>query len=288
MGKRKRWLLATVVLLLACLLGVELYRSNFCLTVTHYQVESEKITENLRIVQLTDLHNRKFGENNAELIARVAEQAPDLILFTGDLVTGRVKETDVAMNLVEELVKIAPVYVSIGNHEQMHENYFGSDLVGMLEYRGAKVLEFESEDIDIKGQPLRIGGISGYCVPEIYLSTGEAKIAECEYLKAFAETERCTLLMCHIPVSWINNNAISYWDADLVFAGHAHGGQMVLPLVGGVYAPDMGFFPGRLEGLFPSQDGEKTLVLSSGLGTSLPVPRFNNPPQILVLDILAV
>lgn len=283
--KRRIWLVIAVVL--AALLGAELYRSNFTLTVSRYQVSSGKLTEDIRIVQLTDLHNAEFGEGNTDLLSCVAAENPDLILFTGDLVTGRVKETDVAMNLVEELVKIAPVYVSIGNHEQMYEKNYGGDLTGMLEYRGARVLEFAYEDIEVKGQSLRIGGISGYCLPEMYLSTGEAKAEECTYLKDFQDTDRCTLLMCHMPVSWIRNDAIICWDADLVFSGHVHGGQIVLPGLGGVYGPDMGFFPGRLEGLFPSDDGEKTLVLSSGLGSSVPIPRLNNPPQILVLDILA-
>ena len=282
--KKRIWIPA--VLVLCALLSVELYRSNRCLSVEVEQIFSDKIREPIRIVQLSDLHNAEFGADNEELIARVAAQQPDLILFTGDLVTGRVKETDVAMNLVEELVKIAPVYVSLGNHEQRHEAIFGSDLTGMLRYRGAKVLEFTYEDITVKGQHLRIGGISGYCVPEIYLDTGEAKVPECEYLKDFQNTDRCTILMAHIPVSWILNDAISYWDPDVVFSGHAHGGQIRIPVIGGVFAPDMGLFPGRLEGQFPSGDGTNVLVLSRGLGNSLAVPRLNNPPQILVADLI--
>lgn len=282
--KKRIWILAALAVCL--LLGLELYRSNCCLTVEYETFSSDKITESIRIVHLSDLHNREFGENNRQLLDRVSGQKPDLILFTGDLVTGHIKETDTAMNLVEELVKIAPVYVSVGNHEQQHENNFGSDLTGMLNYRGAKVMEYSYEDVTVKGQNLRVGGISGYCVPEIYLWTGEAKVAECNYLKEFQDTSRCTLLMCHMPVCWIRNDAISYWDADVVFSGHAHGGQFRLPLLGGVCAPDMGLFPGRLEGQFPSRDGTKTMIISRGLGSSVPVPRLNNPPQILVVDLL--
>lgn len=282
--KKRKWLLA--VLCICVLLCLELYRSNCCLTVERETVYSDKITEPVRIVHLSDLHNAQFGEGNWDLLAQVSGQQPDLILFTGDLVTGHIKETDVAMNLVEKLTKIAPVYISIGNHERQHEDHFGSDLTGMFRSRGAKVMEFSYEDVTVKGQNLRIGGISGYCVPEIYLVTGEAKVPECEYLKEFQNTSRCTLLMAHIPVSWILNDAISYWDADVVFSGHAHGGQFRIPLLGGVCAPDMGLFPGRLEGQFPSGDGSKTLILSRGLGSSLPIPRLNNPPQILVVDLL--
>lgn len=285
--KLKKWKIFLIaVLCLAALVGAEIYRSARCLTVSHYEVQSKKVQEQIRIVQLTDLHNAEFGDGNEQLLALVAEQKPDLILFTGDLVTGYVKETGTAMDLVEQLTQIAPVYVSIGNHEQMHQSNFGSDLVGMLEYRGATVLEYEYEDIEVNGQPLRIGGISGFGLAEIYLETGEARQRECDFLKEFQDTSSCTLLMAHIPAGWLESRGLEEWDVDLVFSGHVHGGQTVLPLIGGVYGPDMGFFPGRLEGLFKSEDGEKTLVLSSGLGNSSAVPRFNNPPQVLVLDIL--
>ena len=282
--KKKIWI--AVLLCLCALMGFELYRSNRTLQLEFEQVQVEKLTQPLRIVHLADLHNSEFGENNQDLIDMVASQKPDLIFFTGDLVTGWEKDTAVPMDLTEELVKIAPVYISVGNHEQLHENSFGSDLTGMLRYRGAKVMEFSYEDITLKEQNLRIGGISGYCVPEIYLQSGEAKIEECEFLRDFQDTERCTMLMAHMPVCWIRNDGISYWDADLVFSGHTHGGQFRLPLMGGVYAPDMGFFPGWLEGQYPSSDGSKTLILSRGLGNSLPVPRLNNPPQVLVVDLI--
>ena len=281
--KKKIWM---VLLALVCLLCLELYRSNRTLEVTHETVYSDKLTDSVRVVHLSDLHNTRFGADNHRLLERISREAPDLILFTGDLVTGHVKNTDAAMNLVEELVKIAPVYVSLGNHELQHENRFGSDLTGMIAYRGARVLEFAYEDIEIRDQQLRIGGISGYCVPETFLWTGEAKESECAYLRDFQNTERCSLLMCHMPVCWIYNDGISQWDADVVFSGHAHGGQIRIPLLGGLVAPDMGLFPGALEGLYPSGDGSKMLVLSRGLGNSLPVPRLNNPPQILVVDLL--
>lgn len=283
--KFRRWAML-IAGALAVLLCVELYRSSHLLTVTNYQLRSSKLTAPVRVVQLTDLHNARFGPENASLLETVAEQEPDLILFTGDLVTGHVRETDTAMNLLEKLVEIAPVYVSVGNHEQLHQNNFGSDVTGMYAHRGATVLEYAWEDIEIGGQALRIGGVSGYCVPEIYLSTGEADPAECAFLADFQNTDRCKLLMAHMPLSWLWNDGISRWDSDFVFSGHAHGGQVVLPGFGGVYAPDMGFFPGDLEGIFPSADGQKHLILSTGLGNSSPIPRFNNPPQILVLDIV--
>ena len=115
--KKKIWM---VLLALVCLLCLEFYRSNRTLEVTHETVYSDKLTDSVRVVHLSDLHNTRFGADNHRLLERISREAPDLILFTGDLVTGHVKNTDAAMNLVEELVKIAPVYVSLGNHELQH------------------------------------------------------------------------------------------------------------------------------------------------------------------------
>lgn len=282
--KKRIWI--AVALMLCALLAVAIYRSNYVLTVQHYEVAQEKLTSPVRIVHLSDLHNAEYGEGNRDLLDLIAARQPDLIFFTGDLVTGSQKETEVAMDLIEELVKIRPVYVSIGNHEQRHQDNFGSDLTGMIEYRGAKVVEFTYEDITVNGQGLRIGGISGYCVPDIYLKTKEANLAECEFLWEFQDTSRCALLLAHMPVCWISNDGISIWKADAVFSGHVHGGQIEIPGIGGVVAPDMGLFPGRVEGLFHSEDGSKTLIVSRGLGNSLPVPRLNNPPQVLVVDLV--
>lgn len=283
--KKKLWILAAVLCLCA-LLGWEFYRSNYRLTTRYYEAESDKINAPIRIVHLSDLHNAQFGENNEDLLALVRQQQPDLILFTGDLVTGRVKETHVAMDLVKNLAQIAPIYVSAGNHEQQHQSNFGSDVLAMLEHRGAGVMEYTYEDVTVKGQKLRIGGISGYCLPAVYLRTGEARRDDCDFLLEYQDTDRCTILMSHMPVGWMWNGGLDYWDCDFVFSGHAHGGQMVLPFAGGIYAPDMGLFPGTLEGTFSSADGTKMLILSTGLGNSVVLPRINNPPQIVVMDIL--
>lgn len=283
--KKRRWILAAAAL--CVLLGFELYRSNRMLSMDYEQIATDLVTQDIRIVHLSDLHNTEFGTGNRDLLALIAGQQPDLIFLSGDMVTGSQKDTQIAMDLAEQLVQIAPVYASIGNHEQVHQKNFGSDLTGMLEHRGVRVLEYTYEDVTVKDQQLRIGGASGSCVPEIYLWSGEAKEFECTYLKDFQNTDRCTMLLAHLPIAWLRNGGLDYWDVDLVFSGHTHGGQFRIPVVGSLYGLDMGFFPGWLEGEIPSEDGSKHLILSRGLGNSLPVPRLNNPPQVLVVDVVA-
>ena len=276
-----------IILILVILLTASFILSQSAISISQYDCSASSLTQPLRIVQLTDLHNSVFGKGNERLIRKVREQQPDLIFLTGDMLNQYEEWTDVPVDLIRELCKIAPVYASYGNHEQQHEKNYGSDIRAIFTEAGATVLEYDWVDVEVKGQKLRIGGIYGYCMAGYYLKTDETDEMETAFLDDFCDTDRTKLLLCHMPVAWIKYGSLDYWDTDYVFAGHAHGGQVRIPFVGGLYAPDQGWFPGRCEGLFFSKDGEHTLVLSRGLGTSRSkLPRLNNIPEILVLDLV--
>ena len=285
MSLGKKHLLAVLLAALA-LLAWSLLGSKYALEVTNYVLSSPKLTVPIRVVQLTDLHNSEFGENNERLVRMVGKQNPDLILLTGDMLNGDEPRTEVVTGLIEQLAEIAPVYASFGNHEKANENVYGTDVGALFSQAGAHVLERTYEDVEIGGQTVRIGGIYGYCLPEKYLRTREARDKEVEYLHDFQETDLLTLLLCHVPTSWIVNDNLEEWDVDVIFSGHVHGGQIRLPLIGGLYAPDQGYFPGRECGLYYSADHARVMVLSRGLGSGVGVPRFNNVPEIVVVDIL--
>ncbi|MCD8023525.1 MAG: metallophosphoesterase [Lachnospiraceae bacterium] len=277
--------MAAVLLILAVFTVGDLLLSRYGLTCTCYEISAEGLSSAVRIVQLTDLHNSVFGAGNERLVEMVRRQEPDLILITGDLLNADVEGTDVAVSLIEDLSEIAPVYFSYGNHEKEYEENFGADIAELFSEAGAHVLEYSYEDIEVNGQLLRIGGIYGYCIPDRFLKTGEANEAECAFLWEFQETERYTILLCHMPYCWIVNDGISEWDIDCVFAGHVHGGQIRIPLIGGLWAPDQGWFPGEECGLYYSDNQEKVMVLSRGLGSTEIVPRFNNIPEVVVVDL---
>lgn len=278
--------LAVLLLMAAGVLFWWSYGSKHGLEVTSYAITTPKLTAPVRIVQLSDLHNSEFGRENERLLRLVEKQQPDIILLTGDMMNGDHPRTDIAAHLTKQLTRIAPVYASWGNHESAHRWNFGTDIQALYEQAGATVLEREYADIDINGQRIRIGGILGYCLAEEYLRTGEARPDEIAYLKSFQDTQMFTILMCHMPLCWIEDDNLEQWEIDCVFAGHAHGGQIRLPWIGGAYAPDQGLFPGRLCGLYYSEDRERVMVLSRGLGSSGSVPRINNVPEIVVVDIL--
>lgn len=284
---RHRWTFAISGLLFIGIMTCQnLNQSKCSLSCSFYQINSDKIAIPIKVLQLTDLHNSEFGENNQELIDRIASQSPDLILLTGDLLNSGEFVTEIAANLISSLCQIAPVYLSFGNHEIEYRDNFNRDIAQLYQSAGATVLNYEYKDIIINGQPLRIGGIYGYCLPDKYLETGEADPGECKFLWDFENTDRYKILLSHLPIAWMKNDGLEEWDIDCVFSGHLHGGQVILPGIGGVYAPDMGWFPGQLKGIFDSEDGKRHLVLSSGLGNTELVPRFNNIPEIVCVELM--
>lgn len=285
--RRHKWMFVISGLLFIGIMTCQnLEQSKYSLSCSFYQIPSDKINTPIRLLHLTDLHNSEFGENNQKLIARMASQSPDLILITGDLLNSDESGTDSVVNLISSLCNIASVYVSLGNHELEYEQNYHTDISSLYEYAGATVLNRQYEDITINNQPLRIGGIYGYCLPDKYLETGEADLGECMFLWDFENTDRYKILLSHLPIAWLKNDGLEEWDIDCVFSGHLHGGQVILPGIGGVYAPDMGWFPGRLRGVFDSKDEKRHLVLSAGLGNTEIVPRFNNIPEIVCVDLV--
>lgn len=259
---------------------VSLILSQKCLIVRQYTYRNPKIAAPIRAVQLTDLHNYQYGRDNQRLIAKIQKQKPDVIFMTGDMLNEDEDRTDILLHLVREACAIAPVYFSLGNHEVGYEKTYGEgDLTEQLEAAGAVVLEKEYVDTKIDGQEVRIGGAYGYLLSEDWGDGSEQR-----FLEAFVQTDRLKILLSHVPEGLLLWKSMEYWDVDLVFSGHVHGGQVRVPFVGGLFDPEEGFFPTYTRGMFSCGNG--TMILSAGLGSSRGIPRVNNLPEIVVCDIV--
>lgn len=284
---KKRILL--IILSLALLAGItvafEAYRGATQLRVTTYTVETA-LMESIRIVHLTDLHSCVYGENNDKLVQLVARQEPDLILMTGDMLSRDDDGPGVVCALIPRLLEIAPVYYGYGNHEMQWENRTGESLAPALKAAGAIVLDTAYLDVTVNGQALRIGGYHGYYrQPGMYDISPAQHQAELDFAEDFENTDRYKILLSHIPTAWLDWGCRDTCPVDLVLSGHYHGGQINLPLVGGLAAPYVGLFPEYTRGLYVGE--QATCVLSAGVGTEKILPRINNLPEVVVVELTA-
>ncbi|MGE9942095.1 metallophosphoesterase [Bariatricus sp. SGI.161] len=285
--RRYKNIFVSIVLLLIVLILGEIWCSSHWLIVRTYEYQSDKLEQGqgLKIAVLSDLHDHEFGEGNAKLVRKVKEQEPDLILLDGDFLNEDSENADVLCDLIKQSAEIAPVYFSPGNHELAYMENGHAELTQQLEEAGAVVLDEEYKDIEINNVQIRIGGMYDYAFA--LDGNDEAKNAP-EPVKSFLEdyqnTDRLKLMMSHRPESFCLGNASSVWDVDLVISGHIHGGQVVLPILGGLYGGDQEWFPEYVHGMYQKDDMH--IFVTSGLGSyGQLLPRFHNRPEIAMIEI---
>jgi predicted MPP superfamily phosphohydrolase len=272
----------------AILICTEIYVSYNSLKTVSYTVSSDKITEKVTICLISDLHDHRFGEKNTELAERIADCRPDLILMAGDFINADSSDSSAATELIRQLTETAPVYYSLGNQETAYISAGRSDLIRELEEAGAVILEETYTEIVIKNNKICLGGMYGYAFAEDGLGHMNKDGIPPErrlFLEDFQKQDAFKLMMAHRPDSFIFGEAADTWDIDLVLSGHLHGGQVVLPFLGGLYAGDQGFFPDYVYGEhhFPAV---RTMIITGGLGSDREkLPRFNNPPEVVKIEL---
>ena len=251
-GKRK-WPIVLAVLAAAAAIYIytSLWISTNLLTVRQFEADFGTGSE-VRAVVISDLHNHSFGGGNHELA---------------------------------EKIRGAPVYYALGNHELEYMAAGHPELEEELEAAGAVVLDKEYTDIEINGMQIRLGGMYDYAFG---LNGDNDALAAPEdtltFLQDFQDTDRIKVMLSHRPDSFIFGDASKVWDVDLVISGHNHGGQVVIPFLGGLFGGDQGWFPEYVHGM-NEKDGIR-IFETAGLGSDRQkLPRFNNPPEIAVLTI---
>lgn len=277
-------LLSAFALVIAVTVGY-FYISSKSLTINEYTVE-ESVTSSIRILQLSDLHSAEFGDNNEELVDLVKKQSPDLIVMSGDMINRDEENLDIITDLISSLSDVAPIYYGYGNHEVDWIESFGFDLEDKLTQAGSVVLNNSYRDVSVNDSELRIGGYMGYYrQPGMLTQDEEQKKIELDFANDFENTDRLKILINHIPTQWVDWDYINEYPVDIVFSGHYHGGAIRIPIIDqGLYAPYVGWFPPYTKGMFTGS--QATCVLSTGLGSEHNIPRLNNPPEIVIVDVI--
>ena len=277
----KRLIIVLAILLI--LLIIWTIWGNTALELNKHTIESNKIPkafDGYKIAQISDLHNAEIGEENERLLGMIEAADPDIIAITGDMIDSRRTNVETALGFAEKAVKLAPCYYVNGNHELRVSEY--EELKKGLSELGVIVLENESTKINIKNQEITVIGISDPSLEANELWSVEAEVVNNHLGELIKADDNYKLVLSHRPeLLEIYCEA----GADLVLTGHAHGGQIRLPFVGGVIAPHQGFFPEYDGGLYIKE--ETNMIVSRGIGNSLFPLRFNNRPEVVLIELQA-
>lgn len=263
----------TAILLPAMLLCAAIFVAlgwDYDLKTVTYTVETPALSAPIRIAVLSDLHSCDYGENQQELLDAVAAAAPDIVALPGDILDD-VLPTERGEQALRALAVKYPCYYVSGNHDG-----FLTDRVAAA---GVTVLQGESREVTVDGQPLLICGVEDSRYTPNFDEQLKSLAADS------AATDAFSLLLAHRPARIGQYLPGNY---DLILCGHAHGGQWRIPgLLNGLLAPDEGLFPKYAGGAYVF--GSTTMIVSRGLAKeSTRVPRLYNPPELVLVDLIPV
>ena len=266
------------IIILIFIIIIFLYIENNLLTTTNISLNIKKELgsfNNYKIVHLSDLHNKSFGKNQINITKKIKEMNPDLIFFTGDLIDSRRNGIKNGIKLLEECSNIAPTYYITGNHEERAEKFI--PLYSELNKLNIVLLEDNKTIISKDKYNLNILGLRDRTIQK-----GKKEIMN-TLENMNIDDKNINILLAHRP-----NMIDSYnkYPIDIVFSGHAHGGQIRIPIIGGLYGPDQGKFPKYDSGFFSVANTK--LVVSRGLGNSIFPQRLFNHPEIILVKLINI
>lgn len=277
MKKKKVILISLACLLLALVIWVIWGNTALeCNEVTIQSARLPKAFDGFRIAHISDLHNTELGKNNEKLLHMLKEAKPDIIAITGDMIDSRNTKAEVALAFAKGAMEIAPCYYVTGNHESRVDDAYQELKSGLTEL-GVVLLSEDAVTLQQGDASISLVGVND---PAFWKCADEASAMD-QCLQTLAQNaDGFTILLSHRPELFevYGKNSI-----DLVLTGHAHGGQFRLPFIGGLVAPNQGFFPEYDAGVYTQ--GTTNMVVSRGIGNSIIPLRFNNPPEIVLIEL---
>ena len=282
-AKKKKFIFLAVAAAVLVALVIWIAWGNTALELNTYTISSSKLPQSFdgyRIAHVSDLHNTEMGKDNEKLLAMLRDADPDMIAITGDLIDSRNTDIEVALKFVREAVKIAPCYYVTGNHEARVNEY--GELKAGMETAGVTVLEDVRTEISIEGATITLIGVNDPSYQTDYLFGDSETVLNTKLEELHTEDGEFTVLLSHRPELF---DAYTDHGIDLVLSGHAHGGQFRLPFIGGLVAPNQGFFPEYDAGIYT--EGNTNMLVSRGIGNSILPFRINNRPEVILIELQA-
>lgn len=281
---KKKIFIIVFLLLVFVLFLVRLYIDVNLIQTSKYNLRASKIPKSFdgyKIIHISDLHSKKFREDNKPLIEKIDQENPDIVVLTGDMVSANETDYTVFFSLVGELTQKYKVYFIPGNHEQSLSSEKKKEIIDYLEEVGVEVLNNEVVLLKRGDKTINLYGLwysnKYYSENDEYV-LDEVLISE---LIGEADTDSYNILLSHNPRYF---DTYANWGADLTLSGHVHGGMIRLPFVGAIFSPDEGFLPKYDAGLYTEESG-KSIVVSRGLGSGTRGFRLFNRPDLVVITL---
>lgn len=275
-----------VIIILIFLIIMFCYYENNVFDITKFKI-SANVNNKIRIVHLSDLHSKEFGKDNKRLKNIILKQKPNIVVTTGDMIDSNLRKMDEIINFLAELNKEVYVVYIPGNNEMRTEKI--NEILYKINLNEVIVLDNKIKEININNNKIFILGLV-----ENRIDEGESFYEKANsryfYNKSnllFNELESkngIKIVLSHYPENFVTIGEESYnkYNFNIMFSGHAHGGQFILPFIGGLFAPGQGILPKYYRGIH----GEKNkLIISRGLGNSGFPLRLFNRPEVIVVDI---
>lgn len=276
-----------IMIAIAMVIGIFCYYQNNKISITNLKVKSN-VNKSIRIVQISDLHSKEFGKDNNILYKAIMNQKPDIIVATGDLIDSNMKRINEIIEFCSRLNKKVPIYYILGNNEMRCSRV--NEIVEKLKQKNINVLENEIATIKIKDNIINILGLAEKRVDkgEMFYSkiNSRYEIENVENLfRKLENLKGIKIVLSHYPENfeYVGNYSYNKYNFDIMFSGHAHGGQFILPGLGGVFAPGQGLFPKYYKGIYGNKN---KLVVSRGLGNSGFPLRLFNRPNLVIVDLV--
>lgn len=278
------YIVIAIVVLISLLVILLMYRCAHSLDVTEYNVYSEKIPvefDGFIICQISDFHNTTSDVITSKLIDAINSSKPDIIVITGDLVDYYNEKTEISIEFLKRIISVAPIYYISGNHEARIDDY--TSFNEQLESIGVTVLDNNKAEISRNYGEMEIIGLKDkYFYADIEPRYLRDEIISQNLSSLVTDNGSFKILLSHMPEIF---DIYSSVGVDLVFSGHAHGGQIIIPKLGGLFSPSQGLFPKLTSGLHKRENTQ--MIISRGIGNNHFPYRINNNPELVIAKLIS-